>query len=60
MICYEDKPWCNAHKCTYYQTCREAFPYAKRKQQKQEGCQRLPYAVRDMSDECNDYEVEDE
>ena len=59
MICYEDKTWCNAHKCTYYQTCREAFPYAKRKQQKQEGCQRLPYAVRDMSDECNDYEVKE-
>ena len=60
MICYMDRTWCDAEKCTYYQTCREAFPYAKRKQQKQEGCQRLPYAVRDMSDDCNDYEVEDE
>lgn len=58
MICYEDKTWCNAHKCTYYTVCKEALPYAKKIQQKQEGCQWLPYAVRDMSDDCNDYEVE--
>jgi hypothetical protein len=54
-----DKTWCDAHKCTYYTVCKEALPYAKKTQQKQEGCQRLPYAVRDMSDECNDYEVEE-
>ena len=58
MICYKDKTWCNAHKCTYYTVCKEALPYAKKMQQKQEGCQWLPYAVRDMSDDCNDYEVE--
>ena len=58
MICYKDKTWCNAHKCTYYTVCKEALPYAKKIQQKQEGCQLLPYAVRDMSDDCNDYEVE--
>ena len=57
MICYMDRTWCDAEKCTYYQTCKDAVPYAKRKQQKQEHCQRLPYAVRDMSDDCNDYEV---
>lgn len=58
MICYRDRTWCDAEKCTYYQTCKDAFPYAKRKQQKEEGCQRLPYSVRDMSGECDFYEVE--
>ena len=57
MICYKDKTWCNAHKCTYYTVCKKALPYAKKMQQKQEGCQWLPYAVRDMSDGCNDYNI---
>lgn len=46
MICYKDKTWCNAHKCTYYTVCKEALPYAKKIQQKQEGCQWLPYQSR--------------
>ena len=57
MICYKDKCWCEAKTCKKYRYCEDAFPYAKKEQQKQEHCQRLPYAVRDMSDECNQYEV---
>ena len=57
MICYKDRTWCNAQECFYYTVCKEAFPYAKKEQIKEEHCERLPYAVRDMSDDCNDYEV---
>lgn len=57
MICYKDKCWCEAKTCKKYRYCDDAFPYAKKEQQKQEHCQRLPYAVRDMSDVCGEYEV---
>ena len=60
MICYKDRTWCDAKECKKYRYCTNAFPYAKNEQIKEEHCQRLPYAVRDMSDECNDYEVQND
>ena len=58
MICYMDKTWCNAKSCAKYNDCQKALPYAIRKQEKEEpdALERIPYAVRDMSAVCKEYE----
>ena len=59
MICYEDKTWCDAKRCKNYGNCEKSLLYAMRKQAAEcpDVRDRIPYAVRDMSDDCNDYEV---
>ena len=61
MICYMDTTWCSCERCTHYRTCDIAEPYAMRKQAKEvpDVRDRIPYAVRDMSSVCEDYEVEE-
>ena len=61
MICYEDKTWCRTEKCKRYQTCEKSQIYAMRKQAKEcpDVRDRIPYAVRDMSSVCEDFEVEE-
>ena len=60
MIVYKDKTWCGAKQCKNYHSCDEALPYAMCQQTKEcpaDAGFRLPYAVRDMSEACEDYEV---
>ena len=59
MICYMDKTWCRTENCKHYQTCEKAQPYAMRKQAQEcpDVRDRIPYAVRDMSSVCEDFEV---
>ena len=59
MICYMDKCWCRTENCKHYQTCKRAQPYAMRKQAQEchDVRDRIPYAVRDMSEVCADFEV---
>ena len=61
MICYMDKTWCRCENCKHYQTCEMAQPYAMRKQAKEvaDVRDRIPYAVRDMSSVCEDFEVQE-
>lgn len=58
-MCYMDKTWCRTENCKHYRICEKAQPYAMRKQAREcpDVRDRIPYAVRDMSDDCNDYEV---
>lgn len=60
MICYMDTTWCSCEHCQHYQTCEKAQPYAMRKQAKEcpDVRDRIPYAVRDMSDVCGKYKAE--
>ena len=60
MICYEDKTWCRCENCKNYQTCEKSQIYAMRKQAQEvpDVRDRIPYAVRDMSDVCADFEVQ--
>ena len=59
MICYMDRTWCSCERCKHYQECDIAQPYAMRKQAKEcpDVRDRIPYAVRDMSSVCEDFEV---
>lgn len=58
MICYQDKCWCDAKHCEKYEKCKKALPYAIKEQGKevQHLDDFLPYAVRDMSFVCKEYE----
>ena len=58
MICYMDKCWCRCERCKKYHECENAQPYAMRKQAKEtpDVRDRIPYAVRDMSDVCEKHE----
>ena len=62
MECYMDRCWCRTETCRHYQTCERAQPYAMKKQAKEcpDVRDRIPYAVRDMSDVCKEYERERE
>ena len=59
MICYMDKTWCDAKRCKNYGNCEKSLLYAMRKQAKEcpDVRDRIPYAVRDMSSVCEDFEV---
>lgn len=59
MICYMDTTWCSCERCKHYRTCDKAETYAMRKQAREcpDVRDRIPYAVRDMSSVCEDYEV---
>ena len=59
MICYMDKTWCRCENCKNYRECEKAQPYAMRKQAQEcpDVRDRIPYAVRDMSGVCKDFEV---
>lgn len=59
MITYMDKTWCRCENCKHYRECEKSQPFAMRKQAQEvpDVRDRLPYAVRDMSIVCNDYEV---
>ena len=61
MICYMDKTWCRTENCKHYQTCEKAQPYAMHKQAQEvkDVRDRIPYAVRDMSAVCEDFEVQE-
>jgi hypothetical protein len=56
-----DKTWCRTENCKHYQTCEKAQPYAMHKQAREvpDVRDRIPYAVRDMSDVCEDYDGND-
>ena len=59
MMCYMDKTWCNAASCKRYHSCAKALPYAMCQQIKEYPASvgfRLPYAVRDKSRVCEEYE----
>ena len=60
-MCYMDITWCRCERCKHYQECDIAQPYAMRKQAEEvkDVRDRLMYAVRDMSDVCEDYEGND-
>ena len=62
MICYMDRTWCSCERCKHYQECDIAQPYAMRKQAKEcpDVRDRIPYAVRDMSEVCADFEVQND
>lgn len=58
MICFEDKTFCNKEFCQKYMFCKYSLYQAIKRQEtivtdKEEY---LPYAVRDMSKVCNQYE----
>ena len=59
MITYMDKTWCRNERCKHYKTCEKAQPYAMKKQATEvpDVRDRIPYAVRDMSSVCADFEV---
>ena len=59
MITYMDKTWCRNERCKNYRICEKAQPYAMRKQaqERPDVRDRIPYAVRDMSSVCEDFEV---
>ena len=59
MICYMDRTWCRTESCKHYRECEKAQPYAMHKQAKEvkDVRERIPYAVRDMSEVCADFEV---
>lgn len=59
MNCYMDKTWCRCERCKYYRTCEKSQIYAMHKQAKEvpDVRYRIPYAVRDMSEICADFEV---
>ena len=61
MICYMDKTWCSARNCKHFYECEKSEKYAMRKQAKEcpDVRDRIPYAVRDMSSVCKDYEVQE-
>ena len=61
MICYMDRTWCRCERCKHYQKCDIAQPYAMRKQAKEvaDVRDRIPYAVRDMSEVCGKFEVQE-
>ena len=61
MICYMDITWCRCERCKHYHECEKAQPYAMRKQAKEcpDVRDRIPYAVRDMSSVCEDFEVQE-
>ena len=54
-----DITWCRTENCKHYEECKMSQKYAMRKQAKEcpDVRDRIPYAVRDMSDVCEDYEV---
>lgn len=58
---YMDITWCRCERCKHYQECDISQPYAMRKQAQEvpDVRDRIPYAVRDMSDVCEDYEGND-
>ena len=62
MICYMDRCWCRSETCRHYETCEKSQKYAMRKQAKEcpDVRDRLPYAVRDLSDVCKEYEEDGE
>ena len=57
MICFEDKTFCNKDTCKKYLACSNSFYVAAKRQANMEPKEenRLPYAVRDMSDVCEKY-----
>ena len=59
MITYMDKTWCRCENCKHYHECEKAQPYAMKKQAQEcpDVRDRIPYAVRDMSEVCADFEV---
>ena len=59
MICYEDRTWCKTESCKHYHECEKTFRFAMHKQAQEvkDVRDRIPYAVRDMSEVCADYEV---
>ena len=59
MMYYMDITWCRCERCKHYQECDIAQPYAMRQQAKEvaDVRDRIPYAVRDMSSVCEDFEV---
>ena len=59
MMCYMDKTWCRTENCKHYRECEKAQIYAMRKQAQEvpDVRDRIPYAVRDMSSVCEDFEV---
>ena len=59
MICYMDRTWCRTESCKHYRACEHAQPYAMHKQAQEvpDVRDRIPYAVRDMSEVCADFEV---
>lgn len=61
MMCYMDKTWCRTENCKHYEECKRSQKYAMRKQEKEvpDVRDRIHYAVRDMSDVCEDYEGND-
>lgn len=61
MICYMDIIWCSCERCKHHEDCDLSEKYAMRKQSKEvpDVRDRIPYAVRDMSSVCEDYEVEE-
>lgn len=62
MICYMDRCWCRSETCRHYETCEKSQKYAMRKQAKEcpDVRDRIPYAVRDMSEVCKEYEKDGE
>ena len=61
MICYMDRTWCRCERCKHYHECDIAQPYAMHKQAQEvkDVRDRIPYAVRDMSAVCEDFEVQE-
>lgn len=56
---YMDRTWCRTESCKHYRECEKAQPYAMHKQatEVKDVRDRIPYAVRDMSERCADFEV---
>ena len=59
MNCYMDKTWCRCENCKHYSACENSQIYAMKKQAEEvkDVRDRIPYAVRDMSSVCEDFEV---
>jgi hypothetical protein len=59
MITYMDRTWCKCENCKHYYECKKSQKYAMRKQahEVKDVRDRIPYAVRDMSSVCEDFEV---
>jgi hypothetical protein len=58
-MCYMGKTWCRYENCKYYRFCENSQIYAMKKQSHEcpDVRDRIPYAVRDMSSVCEDFEV---